>query len=419
MFVLSGGVEKSNAISDPDRPRTADCSGDNRSVKSSIQLLSYALVIVGALVMTSAQGQDPLRVLAVPGDLETIAQGKTGPKDKKKSDKEKDKGKKPPELAVDRPLLFPEQRLEYLPRTMARAPEMLGDQPPIRVPVPVVPNLPAAAGGAGQAPIVLPGPRGFKCADNGSPRPTDRIYFGCQYFGDLNGALNRAAGANVGNVSLQREYVGLEKTFLEGIASLEVRLPMNTLNVDGNPALPGNHTALGDVTAVLRYALWRNAELDNYFTLGLAVTAPTGPSAVGGIDVPSFTHSTILQPFIGFLWNRGDFFLQGFSALDIPTDRRDVTLLYNDIALGYFVYRTPDASRFLTAFAPAFEIHVANPLNFRSASSPVTFADEVNLGLVGNFEFFSRASLSAGVVTPVTGPRSFNVEGIVQLRFRY
>ena len=66
-------------------------------------------------------------------------------------------------------------------------------------------------------------------------------------------------------------------------------------------------------------------------------------------------------------------------------------------------------------------MHVANPLNHRPGANAgaVTFADEVNLGLVGNFEFLNRARLSAGVVTPVTGPRSFNVEGIIQLRFRY
>ena len=49
------------------------------------------------------------------------------------------------------------------------------------------------------------------------------------------------------------------------------------------------------------------------------------------------------------LWHFGDFYVQGFTALDIPTDSRDVTLWYNDVGLGYFLYQNPDPSRFLTA----------------------------------------------------------------------
>jgi hypothetical protein len=109
-------------------------------------------VIAGLLVIATAQAQEPARIVKPSEDLEALAQGKPDPKDKKKSEKEKDKGKekKQPELALDRPLLFPEQRLETLPRTMPRTPEMLGDQPPIRFPPPVVPV--AGGGGAGTAP---------------------------------------------------------------------------------------------------------------------------------------------------------------------------------------------------------------------------------------------------------------------------
>lgn len=426
--------------------KTAGWWGDNRCVKKSAYKLGF-VVLLTASAATATWGDEPTLPLPTV-NLEELAQGKTDPKDKtdkgkekdKDKGKEKDKDKKLPEIALERPLIYPEGRLDFTYRTLPRAPEMLGDPPPLRVrvpgPTPEIPPLVGGGGGGGGSPVVgrdgggggssrsvfLPGPRGFKVADNGSPRPQDRVYFGFQYYDDIYGAANRSVGANVGNISMYREYIGLEKTFLGGAASLDFRLPLNTLQVDGATNLNGSNSALGDLSMVLRYAVYRDELNDNYFTAGLAVTAPTGPSTVGGVGVPAFTHSTILQPFVGVLWNSGDWYVQGFSAIDVPTDSRDVTLWYNDICFGYFVYRTPDPSRLVTAFAPAFEVHVANPLNYRSnadANNPVFFPDSVNLGAAGNFEFRNRARLSAGVVTPVTGPQPFNVEGVLQLRVRY
>ena len=51
-------------------------------------------------------------------------------------------------------------------------------------------------------------------------------------------------------------------------------------------------------------------------------------------------HPTIVQPFVGGLYHLGDkLFAQGFSALAVPTDSRDVLLLFNDAALGYSLYQ--------------------------------------------------------------------------------
>ncbi len=410
-------------------------------MKKSAYRLSFAILLTGVATIATL-GDEPIPQLPTI-DMENFTQEKTDPKGKtdkgkekdkdKTKDKDKDKDKKQPEIALERPIIYPEGRLDFSFPTLPRAPEMLGDPPPLRVrvpgPRPVIPPVIGGGGGGGgvagggrDGSFFLPGPRGFKVADNGSPRPQDRIYFGFQYYDDIYGAANRSVGASVGNIGMNREYIGLEKTFLGGAASLDFRLPLNTLQLDNAGNVSGSHTALGDLSMVLRYAVYRDVVNDNYFTIGLAVTAPTGPGTVGNIDVPAFTHSTILQPFIGALWNSGDWYIQGFSAIDVPTDSRDVTLWYNDICVGYFVYRTSDVSRLVTAFAPAFEVHVANPLNHRSgnnAENPVFYPDSVNLGAVGNFEFRNRARLSAGVVTPVTGPQPFNVEGILQLRVRY
>ena len=387
-------------------------------MRKSLESMGCALA-VALWFATASQADEPVRVFPVLDEFEALAQGKPDSKDPKKTNKEKDKDKKPPEVVLDRPIIFPEGRLDFEPRTLPRAPEMLGDLlPPGTTPgkgstIPGVNGsgggAPGAIGGHGVS-FVLPGPRGFKVADNGSPRPQDRVFFGFQAYDDVYGAVNRSLGGNIGTASLYREYVGIEKTFLGGDASFEIRLPLNTLTVRGNEPPNGSHTALGDINMVFRYALYRADDLDNWFTVGLAVTAPTGPSTLGGIDAPSVSHSAVLQPYV-----------QGFTAIDTPTNRNDVTLWYNDVALGYFLYRTPDDTRFLTAFAPSFEVHVATPLNYRGsiASGTGLAFDEVNLGVVANFEFRNRARLSAGIVTPVAGPNPFNVEGIVQLRFQF
>jgi hypothetical protein len=389
--------------------------------------LGHIIVALSWLVFAVAsRGEEPYRTYPVPDDGVTLLQAKPDTKDKKVDPDKKGKEKKVPELALDRPLMSPEGPLDFTPRELPLAPEMLGDQLPLRVPGPVPvrgAGVPAAAGGAAPGSVlVVPGTRDFKVADNGSPRPQDRVYFGFQYFNDCFGATNRAIGAAVSNVVLYREYIGMEKSFLDGNASFELRMPMNTLGVDGTPTLDGRYTALGDLSMVLRYALLRDRELDNWFTAGLAVTTPTGPGTLGGIGVPNPSHSTVLQPFVAYLYNRGDLYLQGFSAFDIPTDVRDTTLWYNDVGIGYFIYRTPDYSRFLTAVAPAFEVHIATPLNNRGgpvAGNLLSAVDEVNLSMVANLQFASRTRLSVGVVTPVTGPQPFTIEGVVQLRFRF
>jgi len=45
----------------------------------------------------------------------------------------------------------------------------------------------------------------------------------------------------------------------------------------------------------------------------------TGPSTFAGANYLAAVHDTTVQPFIGYLWRRGDFFLHGFTAIDVPT----------------------------------------------------------------------------------------------------
>src|SRR5262249_53147587 len=123
----------------------------------------------------------------------------------------------------------------------------------------------------------------------------------------------------VGRVALQgrqpESHFGGEKTFLDGDASIELRLPLNTLSADSGSGLGGTNTDIGDLTIVGKYAFWRDRQSGDLLSAGLAVTAPTGPDNFANSHIQTF-HSTLLQPFVGYIWNLDKWFVQGFTAIE-------------------------------------------------------------------------------------------------------
>jgi hypothetical protein len=303
-------------------------------------------------------------------------------------------------------------------------PTMLGDQ----LGIPGLAFLPFRSLGLG-APVLVPSVRSFKIAENESARPQDRVYAMFNYYNDVNRSVNERLGAPIRNVEVYRENFGLEKTFLDGDASIGFRLPVNTLSRESgtilggiSSELGGTDTAVGDLTIISKFALLQNLETGNVFTTGLAVTIPTGPDDFAGTGFFTYIHSTNLQPYVGYLLNFGRLYVHGFSSIDIPTDSRDVTVWHNDLGVGYFLVRRDDPSLLITAVVPTFEAHVTNPLNHRGAfdlSDPSGTPDWVDLtsGLV--FEFRKRSALSIGFVTPVTGPRPYDFEVLAQFNWRF
>src|SRR5262249_15801261 len=157
------------------------------------------------------------------------------------------------------------------------------------------------------------------------------------YFDSFLRTFNRPQGATVG---VFHEQFGLEQAFLDGDASIGLRLPLSTLNVDsGAPGVAGAGTIVGDLAVIFKYAFWQDTRAGDLLAAGLAVVAPTGPDHFPGFAPAVPLHNTTFQPFLGYLFHAGDFYLHGFSAVDVPTDARDVTLMYNDIGLGYFLFQ--------------------------------------------------------------------------------
>lgn len=274
----------------------------------------------------------------------------------------------------------------------------------------------------------------FKVAENESPRPTDRVFVTYNYFDNIRGGggfipgVTTTEGGGQGlatvttstpstqvagrNIIVNRELFGFEKTFLGGDASVELRVPLFQAR-GGVTGLVSDD--VGDITIVTKYAFINDRITGDVFSVGLAVTAPTGPdinTIYGNIN------STLLQPFFGYIRMRDGFYFQGIHSIVFPTDSHDITLMLNDVGMGY-VFRT-GGSRMFAFVAPNFEVHVATPLTQRSgngavfASDTVTLTGGLHIGL-GN----GRPLLSIGLAAPVTGPKPFDVEAFVQFGFRF
>jgi hypothetical protein len=270
----------------------------------------------------------------------------------------------------------------------------------------------------------------FKVADNESPAPDDRVFFTYNYYSTVRGIPSKpqletfttTIDGNPATVTTQvpgvtthvdvhREMAGFEKTFFDGNASFGLRAPV--VEQVGGDGFTGND--FGDVTFLFKYAFLHDRSSGDTLSAGLALTVPTGP---GLSTLEGNLHPVILQPFAGGFWGADRLYFQGFTSLAVPTEARDVTLLFNDVGVGYAVYRGT-ASCVLSGVIPTLEAHVTTPLNNRGDNALVRVPDLVVLTAGSHFDLFDRARLSLGVATPVTGPRVFDVEALVQVNWRF
>ena len=97
-----------------------------------------------------------------------------------------------------------------------------------------------------------------------------------------------------------------------------------------------------------------------------------------------------------------------------------MTLFYNDMALGYFVKRDPEAV--ISAIVPTVEVHVNVPLNHRAAYSLTDASGtptSVNITSGLNVEIRRNSLFTIGVVAPTTGPRPFDIEAVALFNYRF
>jgi hypothetical protein len=242
----------------------------------------------------------------------------------------------------------------------------------------------------------------MKIAENESPRPQDRVFAAYNYYDNI---------ASEGIVDLHRTFVGFEKTFLSGDASVGLRVPFFHLY----DHFQGTKSGIDDLTILLKYAVVN--EPDAVFSVGLTVTIPTGPAYAPVVGSPR--DIVWFQPYLGWYLARGDWYVHGFSSVLTPTDSIASTYWFNDIGVGYWLYRGASDQCLLTGIIPTMEIHVNTPLSHRAEDDPERHRDAVNLTVGTHFVFGERTSLGVALAAPLSSPRPFDYELLANLNWRF
>jgi hypothetical protein len=278
-----------------------------------------------------------------------------------------------------------------------------------------------------------------KIAEGESPAPVDRVFYKFNYYNNLYKSRWTDPSQPIHNVDLYRDVFGFEKTFFDGMVSVGLRVPFytldaeakdfRTLSVAGGPGVtvpggPGiNETEFGNISLVVKAVLLKDKETGSLLSAGATLSFPTADST----DInPGQSILAYIQPYGAFIYNSGDFFVQGFLSITLPVASVESIVLFTDLGAGYHVYHSNARASWLTDVAPTLEVHVADPLRQANPSvNPFGIFDGLQLNNVVDFtlgttlEFASRATLGLGVCIPVTGPKPFDVEAIVQLNYRF
>jgi hypothetical protein len=254
----------------------------------------------------------------------------------------------------------------------------------------------------------------FKISDKGSPKPQDRVYVTYDYYNDVGASTN-----GTGSGEVHRETLGFEKTFLDGNASVGIRLPF-TESTGGASGI-GDGT-IGDLTLYGIYAFLNDRQTGNVFSVGMALTIPTGPSFddPSGHDLNQF----IYQPFIGYIYNfNNSFFVEGFHSALI-SDHQNA--LSQDVAFGWWMYRCNDTNSTIRGIVPMVELHLYTPLDNTNTTVPTTpgsfalISDNILTVTAGvSFQIGERMSFGIAAGVPVTGPRPDSFEAITSFVYHY
>jgi hypothetical protein len=247
--------------------------------------------------------------------------------------------------------------------------------------------------------------QGIFITDNDNPRPTDRIYFGYNFYNNVGPSLNPGAP----ETDSQRQTLGFEKTFFGGDASIGMRLPF--VQQFG----PDTANNIGDLTILGKYAFINNRQTGDVLSAGFVMTTPTGGGSAILLDGREAPHSWLFQPWGGFIKTFDRAYVMGISNLVVPTDGRDPTIWGNSLSAGYRIYNSP-GDRLINGITPAAEVHVRTPLNHRDINDLVFLMDQVNITGVVHVRA-RRGVFSPAISVPVMGPKPFAVEAMCYANF--
>ena len=236
------------------------------------------------------------------------------------------------------------------------------------------------------------GLRGTKIAEYNSAVPTDRVYATYHHFHNVAPqvvGLNPLQGlpsAGRRDASIDRWLVGVEKTVLDGWASVEFRLPFYETDhaaVPFNPSFPPgqfatNSGTLGNLSVIFKKMI--DYDQCSAWSWGIGVEAPTASdvSVLTSTTRFAFENDVVrLSPFLALTEQLNSrWFVHGFTQLEIPLGGYDVRFddrldpvtnglpsemddpvsLMVDVGAGYWI-KPPDRCRSQCTLAVLTELH--------------------------------------------------------------
>lgn len=311
-----------------------------------------------------------------------------------------------------------------------------------------------------------------KLVEHDNPIPRDRAFINYSYFGDVPLTQNP--------INVNRITFGVEKTFFDGVASIEVRLPTaSTLDSDllATPVNQLSHDTnyeLGNVNLAGKVLLVQTE--NTALSVGSAVTLPTaddvrifGANGVGTYATPQeilrYENEAIhVLPFVGLTLIPTDrTFFQFLGQLDFDTNgnsvyaqsgvngplvqigrANDANFAYASATLGYWLTREMNSRGVQAGIAPLVELHYNksirdfDTLTFNNGAGTtvgigtrrpgigangvdeVTSFEALNVTLGVYAQCSPNCSITAGYCSPLAGPNAkdqFNGEARVMLNY--
>ena len=251
---------------------------------------------------------------------------------------------------------------------------------------------------------------GFQIAQNDAPRPSTRVFTSYRYYDQILAGTNPP---DTPRLQLHQELFGAEYAFADRRFSVGVRIPTNQFVGENYLTDSG----VGDVTFVGKGVVCEDLLTGDLLSAGMAITVPTGNVPFADTITGRTVHSTLFQPFAGYVLTAGDFYTQGFHAVVVPTDSDDIAAYSLSAASGLVAYRNPGG--WVSAVVPVLEMNLNMSLGRRTVrDDPVGFADQFSVqgGLHSVFRDAAVLGVSAGL--PVTGPRLYSLQIAVQFSMR-
>jgi hypothetical protein len=298
------------------------------------------------------------------------------------------------------------------------------------------------------------GARGLKIGENNKAVPVDRVYVTYNHY--HNALQYRTTGINptippftpfsaTDDASIDRFTFGLEKTFLCGWASLELRMPLtgeydfDFASGDPNGIVTAEGGNVGNLSLISKLALVR--EECCAVSAGLGIEAPTGSDAEARIAFTNYrivNEAVHLHPYFAVLsQSTDDWFVHAFTQLDVALNGNPVefsaaagppgagtfgeyneqTLLHFDFSFGQWFYRDRCAP-IVTGLAGLVEWHYITALedtDVVTGTRGTLFAPGATFDFRNRANRFDVVNITTGIHTEIACDTTFRIAGVFPL----